>query len=209
MKSYLSVVLVFICTVLVIALIVMKHADNAQRESDAGVIAGFSNRLDSAQIQVAFCTGTMLSLSNRLDVYQSATLTLSNLLTEASATIALKLEQITNLTRQVAELESENQTSGQRTMDLTNRLAGLASQIALTEASLEQANKNYALLENRLRRDVAARAVAERKFNNLSELQARMEYLKTHPGGETSIESIYAGLDVEVKSNTFHVIAPN
>jgi hypothetical protein len=213
MKHHLSAVFALACTVLVISLIVIKRGDNAQYENDAGAITDFSNRLDSAQIRIATCEGTMLTLSNRLDIYQSATLTLSNLLTEAGATIAFDADQITNLTRQVAELKSENQTLqttlDQRVMDLTNQMAGLTSQIALTGTNLAQANRDYALLENRLRRDVAERLVVERKFYNLPELQAQIERLKTYPGGDVSAESIYAGLDVEVTSNAVHVIAPN
>jgi hypothetical protein len=79
----------------------------------------------------------------------------------------------------------------------------------MTGSNLDLANKNYALLENRLRRDVAARVVVERKFNNPSELRAQLEYLKQHPAEEVSADSIYAGLDVEVVSNAFHVISPN
>ena len=210
MKQYLSTVLALVCTVLVISLIVMKRGDNAQHENDAGAIAGFSNQLTSAQGQIASCNGTILTLSNRLDESLSASLTLSNHLIEAESTIVLDTKQITNLNRHVAEMESENQTLGRRVMDLTNQVAGLTSQIALTEASLNQANKDYALLENRLRRDVAERIVVERKFNNLSELQAQKQKLKKNPADVISSESIYAGLGVEVKSNgTFHVISPD
>ena len=94
-------------------------------------------------------------------------------------------------------------------MDLTNQVAILTNQIVLTKADLEQANKNYALLENRLRRDVAEREVMERKFYSVPDLQAQIEYLKSHPIEEISAGSIYAGLDVEVKSNAVHVISPN
>jgi len=212
MKHYLPAALALTCTLLVISLVVMKRGDTVQHEKDAGRIADFSNRLESAQIHIAFYKGTVLTLSNRLDAYQSASVTLSNLLIEAESTIALDAEQITNLNRQVAALESENQTlqtSGRRVGDLTNQVAGLTGQIASTEASLDQANIDYALLENRLRRDVAERVVVERKFYNLSALQAQIERLKTYPGGEVSAGSIYAGLDVEVTSNAVHVIAPN
>ena len=210
MKQFLSTVLALVCIVLVISLIVMKRGDNAQHENDAGAIAGFSNRLDSAQAQITVCNGMILVYSNRLDESQSASLTFSNHLIEAESAMVLSTEQITNLTRQVAEVESENQTLGRQVMDLTNRVAGLTSQIASNEASLNQANKDYALLENRLRRDVAERVVVERKFNNLSELQAQMQKLKKNPAEAISAESIYAGLDVEVKSNgTLHVISPN
>ena len=210
MKQYLSTVLALVCTVLVISLIVMKRSDNAQHENDAGAIAGFSNQLTSAQVQIASCNGTILTLSNRFDESRSASLTFSNHLIEAESTIVLDTEQITNLNQHVAEMESENQTLGRRVMDLTNQIASLMGQITLTRASLDQANTNYALLENRLRRDVAERIVVERKFNNLLELQAQMQKLKKNPAEAISSDSIYAGLGVEVKSNgTFHVISPD
>ena len=210
MKLYLPIVLALACAVLVISLIVIKRGDNAQHENDAGAIADFSNQLTSAQTQIATGNETILTFSNSLDESRSASLTFSNRLIEAESAMVLDTEQITNLNRQVAEMESENQTLGRRVMDLTNQLAGLTMQIASTTASLNQANKDYALLENRLRRDVAERTVVERKFNNPSELQAQMQKLKKNPTDVISSESIYAGLDVEVKSNgTFHVISPN
>jgi chromosome segregation ATPase len=192
-----------------ISLIFVKQSDNAQHVSDVNATTDFSNRLDAAQTQVAFFTGTTLTLSNSLAASRSATLTFSSQLREAQSNLALATEQITNLTGRVAEVESENQTLNRQVTELTNQLAGLARQIALTGASLDQANKEYALLENRLRRDVAERLVVDRKFNNPAELQAQLQYLKQHPAGEVSADSIYAGLDVEVKSNAFHVIAPN
>ena len=213
MKQYLSAVLALACTVLAVSLIVILRGDMARHENDAAAIADFSNRLDSAQTQIAICKGTMVVISNSLDESQSALLTFSNHLLEAQSTLALNTDRITNLNRQVAEMESENQTLsqtlGRHVMDLTNQVAGLTNQIALTEASLDRANKDYALLENRLRRDVAERVVVERKFNNLSELQAQMQKLKKNPAEAISAESIYAGLDVEVKSNQLHVISPN
>jgi chromosome segregation ATPase len=209
MKHYLSAAFALACIALVISLIAMKRGDNAQHEIDAAAIAGFSNRLDTAQIQMATCKGTMLTLSNRLDESRSASLTFSNQRMGAESALALATEQNTNLNRQVAEMESENQTLGRRVMDLTNQVAGLTGQIALTGTNLAQANKDYSLLENRLRRDVAARLVVERKFYNRSELQAQIERLKNFPEGEVSAGSIYAGLDVEVTSNAVHVIAPN
>jgi septal ring factor EnvC (AmiA/AmiB activator) len=208
MKQYLSIVLALVCTGLVVSLVVMKRGDNAQHENDAGAIADFSNRLESAQMQIAACNGMILLYSNRLEESRSASSTFSNRLIEAESTIALDTEQITNLNRQVAGIESENQTLGRRVMDLTNQVADLTSQISLIETNLDQANKDYALLEDRLRRDVAERVVVERKFNNLTELGARIWYLQQNPAAAISAESIYAGLDVEVKSNgTLHVIS--
>lgn len=209
MKHYLSTILALACAALVVALIVIKRGDNAQHENDAGALAGCSNQLTLAQAQITGCNEMMLTLSNSLDFSQSASLTLSNQLMEAQSTLDLAAAQATNLLHQVAEAQSENQTLTQQIMDLTNQLAGLTSQIASNQVDLAQANKDYALLENRLRRDVAGRVVVERKFNNPSELQAQMKYLKQHPAEEVSADSIYAGLEVEVNSNAFHVIAPN
>jgi len=193
---------------------VIKRGDNAQHDNDAAAIAEFSNQVTSAQTQIAICRGSLLVFSNRLDASESASLTFSNHLLEAESTLALNAEQITNLNRHVAEVESENQTLGktlgQRVMDLTNQLAGLTGQVALTAANLDQANKNYALLENRLRINVAERAVVERKFYNLADLRAQIYYLERHPVEGISADSIYAGLGVEVKSNGgLHVISPD
>ncbi|HUA69269.1 MAG TPA: hypothetical protein VMA13_12035 [Candidatus Saccharimonadales bacterium] len=214
MKQYASTALALVCIVLIASLIMMKQSDDKQHGDDAAAIADFSNQLWSAQTQLAIREGTILTLSNSLDTCLSASLTLSNRLTDAESTLALDTEQITSLNQRVADLESENQTLqttlDQRVTDLTNQVAGLTQQIALTETNLHQANKNYVLLENRFRRDVAERVVVEQKFNNLSDLKAQIRSLKENPAQEISAQSIYEGLDVEVNSNgSFHVLAPN
>jgi chromosome segregation ATPase len=216
MKQFLSIALAAACAVLVISLIVVKRGDDAQHDTDTGAITDFSNRLDSAQTQIAFCTGTMLTLTNtindiskNLDDSRSASTAFSNQLAVAQSAIASQTDQIAGLNRQIADAAAQNQTLSQHILDLTNQIAGLASQLALANTNLNQAAKDYALLENRLRRDVAERLVAERKFTNLLELQAQIEKLKKNPADAISAQSIYAGLDVEVKSNAFHVISPD
>lgn len=209
MKEYLTTVLILACAALVAILFVIKGGDNTQHEKDASVIVDFSNRLDSAQTQLTSCNGTILTLSNSLNESRSASLAFSNQLTAAKSTAALDADQITNLSRQVAQMESKNQTLEHRVMDLTNQTAGFANQIASTETNLDQVSKAYALAEYSLRRDVAERLVVERKFNNPLELQAQMQYLKKHPAGVVSADGIYAELGVEVTSNGFRVISPN
>lgn len=213
MNQYLPTALALACAVLIVSLFMMKRSDAAQHKSDAGAIAGYSNRLWSAQTEIAICKGMTITLSNRLEECQSAVLTFSNQLTEEEANLAAAAGQITNLTRQaarVAGLKSENQALEGRIMDLTNQMAGLTRQIASAQAGVVKANKNYALLENRLRQDVAGRVVTERKFNNPAELEAQLQKLKKHPAGAISAQSIYAGLDVEVYSNgTLHVLSPD
>jgi len=128
---------------------------------------------------------------------------------QVQSNLNLTTDEVGRLSRQAASVGSENEILNQRVVDLTNQVAGLTSQIALTQSNLNQANQDYVLLENRLRQDVAERLVVERKFNNPSELQAQMKYLKKHPAEVISADSIYTGLGVEVKSNTVRVIAPN
>jgi septal ring factor EnvC (AmiA/AmiB activator) len=214
MKQYLSIVLTSACAVLVISLIVVKSGDNTQHNNDAGVIADYSNRLDSAQTEIAFGNGRILTLSNSLDESWSAALTFSNHLVEAQSTVARDAEQITSLNQRVASAESDNQTLTRRVTDLTgqltNQVASLTQQLTSAKTGLDQASANYVFLENRLRRDVAERLVMQRKFYNLSEITAQMERLKEDTYvPQISEQSIYAGLDVEVQSNSVYVISPN
>ena len=213
MKQYLPIALTLACAVLVISLVMVKHSDNAQHDSDVAAITDYSNRLDSAHTDIAIGNGRILTLSNSLDASWSATSTFSNQLMDAQATVARATGQITNLNLRVAGVESENQTLKARVTDLTgqmtNQVADLTQQLNSTKASLDQANKDYALLENRFRIDVAERVVVERKFNNPSALEAQIQNLKQNPAEVISAQSIYAGLDVEVKSDRFHVITQN
>jgi len=213
MKLFLPIALGVAGLALAIAFFMTKQDDNARHDADVGAIADFSNQLQTAQSQIVNRDGTILTLSNSLVQFQSEASVLSHQLADAQSAIVLDAEQITNLNRQVAkmqELEAGNQALGQRVTELTNQVAGLGHQLVETNQALVQAYKDYALLENRFRIDVGERVAMERKFNNPLELQAQLEKLRTTPAGEISADSIYAGLDVEVKSNgTFHVITPN
>jgi len=214
MKNFFPTAIALVCIVLVVSLIVLKRGGDAQHESDAGAIADFSNKLDSANLQIAACNGTLFIYSNSLDESRAASLSFSNQMVEAQSALALDAEQITNLNRRAAAAESENQILGRRVAELngqmTNQVAALTRQITSTQARLDQADKDYTLLENRFRIDVAERVVAERKFNDLPALQAQILNLKENPFAVVTPGSIYAGLDVEVKTNgSFHVITPN
>jgi len=216
MKSNSTVILAIVSVLLAVVLFWIKHSDNAQMASDAGTIVDYSNRLDTAQMQIAERNGSLINLSNILAECASASLTLSNRLTETQSTVTQQSEHISDLTRQVATATSENQALNQRVMNLTNQLAGLSSQLAQTQTNLDrtaqdlaQSRKDYSLLDNRFRRDVAERLVVARKFYNASELRAQLEWLKRNPETQISTESIYKSFDVEVKTNGAYVIAPN
>jgi chromosome segregation ATPase len=217
MKLYLSIAAGAVIVVLAVVLFMTKRSDTAQLASATDTIVDFSNRLDTAHAQIANRDESLVTLSNSLAECQSASLTFSNQLTEAQATNALQADQITGLNGQVTAAAAENQALNGRITDLTNQVVALNGRLAVTETNLAQtrldlaqAQKDYALLGNRLRRDVAERVVVERRFNNLGEVQAQEEKLKKAGAPWVTSGSIYAGLDVEVQSNgVVHVLAPN
>ena len=216
MKHLSTVILGLLCVGLAVFLFVSKRNYDAQHEKDAEAITSASNLLSSSQAEVATFKGQVITLSKRIETCQSTSLTYSNEWVEAQSALATAKEglerQITDLnqqiTRQSTQLETEKQASSQRIADLTHQLAELTNQIASVQASLLQANKDYVLLENRFRRDVAERVIAERRFINRTELKAQMEYLQRNPSKEISEDRIREGLNVVVKSNLCYVIAP-
>jgi hypothetical protein len=221
MKLFLPIILGVVSLGLAIALFVMNRNDNAQHDADVASTTDFSNKLETATSAINERDGVMLVLSNNVDVWQSAWVTLSNQLVVASSTVETDAEQITNLNRQLmataSDLRTTNQLFTRQVMLLTNQVAGLTQRLAVTQTSLVQTNqdlaqmgKDYVSLDNRFHIDVGERMVIERKFRNLAELKAQMQQLKKHPAGQLTEFDILAGLDVEVRSNgIYHVITPN
>jgi predicted nucleic acid-binding Zn-ribbon protein len=216
MKHLSTAILGLLCLGLAVSLFVSKRNNDLQHERDAETITSGSNLLSSCQSEVVAFKGKVITLSNRLETCQSTSLTFSNELIEAKSALATAKEglerQITDLNRQITQqsrqLETEKQASSQSIADLTHQIAELTNQIASVRASLLQGNKDYVLLENRFRRDVAERVIVERRFNNRTELKAQLEYLQTNPRVEISEDRIREGFNVVVKSNLCYVIAP-
>jgi len=217
MKQNLSIILVVVSILLAAGLVFTKWSDNANLNTATGTIADFSNRLDVAQSQLTVAAGTILTQSNSLADATSASLTFSNQLVDAQSTNTAQAEQITSLNTQIAAATAQNQALSADLLDVTNQLTALKAQLALAQSSLTQTQqdyaqfrKDYALLQNRFQRDVAERVVLERRFNSLTELKNQMVNVYMYPPRqEITPESIYKGLDVEIKSDSVaHVIAP-
>ena len=216
MKHVSTVILGVVCLGLLVSLFLSKQSNDAQHEKDAEAISSTTNLLSSCQADVAAFKERALTLSNSLETCQSTSLTFSNQLIEAKSAFATAKEgldrQLADLnrqiTRQTTQSETERQALNQRVAELTHQVTDLTNQIASTQATLLQANHDYALLENRFRRDVAERVLVERKFNNRTELKAQLEYLEWSPDKEISEDRIREGLNVVVKSNLCYVIAP-
>ena len=202
---------------LAVTLFLTKQSDNAQRTTDGAAILDLSNELSTAQAQFAANSDTIITLSNSLAQAQSGSLTLSNQLADSQSALGRDADQIASLNTQVAEIETTNQAVNQRATALAGQVTALTQQLSLTQTNLAsvnealaEANDQYSLLENRFRINVAERVVMQRKFYNQHELQKQLDSLKNFPSVEVSDDMIYAGLDVEVRSNgTFHVIKPN
>ena len=194
------------------ALFLTKRSDSAQMAANATTITDFSNRLDAVQAQLTARNGDLISLSNN---FAASALECSNRLTTAEATLALQSEQLTNLNQQLTTATAENQSLDRHVTDLTNQIATLTQNLDQTKASLTQTNdalvqagKDYVLLENRFHRDVAERVMAERRFNNLAEVQAQEQKLMKAGAPWVTPQSVYADLNVEVSSNgVVHVLA--
>ncbi|HEU6448308.1 MAG TPA: hypothetical protein VFV23_07725 [Verrucomicrobiae bacterium] len=210
MKQYFSTMLILICLALVAVIVSVKHIDNAQHQGDVSAFTDCSNQLVSAQGEILVCDARIFSLSNDLAEIQSSSAICSNQLAEARSAADRDTKQLAELNQQLLNVKSENEMLGKNVATLTNQMADLVGRLATTTTNLEQANRDYALLENRLRRDIAERLVTERKFNNAQELQAQLENVRKNPSRHgVSSESIYADLDIEVESNRIHVISPD
>ena len=217
MKSILLVILGIVSLGLAVTLYLTKQSDSAQHTTDGAAILDLSNELSTAQAQFAANSDTIITLSNSLAQAQSGSLTLSNQLADAQSSLSSNADQIASLNTKVAEIETTNQVVNQRATALADQVTALTQQLSLTQTNLAgvnealaQANDQYSLLENRFRINVAERVVMQRKFYNQHELQRQLDSLKNFPSVEVSDDMIYAGLDVEVRSNgTFHVIKPN
>jgi chromosome segregation ATPase len=213
MKYLLPLILGLFCLGLAIALFSSKRDNEAQQERYAETITTASNLLVSAEKEVAAFKGNVITLSNRLETSQSTSLTFSNQLIESQSALATTKEgfdrQIADLKTQSTQLETEKQDSSQHIAELTSHISDLTNQLASAQTNLFQADKDYALLENRFRRDVAERVIVERRFYNRRELKAQLEMLQWYPGKEISEDRIREGLNVVVgKSNLCYVISP-
>ena len=213
MKHLLTGIFGLLSLGLAIALFSSKRDSEEQHAKDAETITSASNLLSSAWKEVAAVKGNVLTLSNQLETSKSTSLTFSNQVIEAQSALASAKEvserQLTELKGQSTQLETEKQALSQRIAERTNHISDLTNQIAAAQTNLLQASKEYALLENRFRRDVAERVIVERRFNNRQELKAQLELLQWNPAREISEDRIREGLNVVVgKSNLCYVIAP-
>jgi chromosome segregation ATPase len=212
MKKYLTASLVFVGVVLAVALFMARREVATQNDELAATTNEFtdcSNHLASAQSQLHENNLLLNSCSNRVAECMAAVTDFSNQLTTAQGLVTQSKAQIEQLSHQLTTVQNEKAAAESTLKDCTNRLLIVTAKLVSANTNLIQAAKDYALLENRFRRDVAERMVVERKFNLVPELEAQRDRLLTNAGQWATAKNIYDSLDVEINSNGIaHVIAP-
>lgn len=180
------VVLATAAIALLFALFATKKRGDERHASDVSSILDFSNQVVTANLQIVDLKQVNLALTNDLAQQQQQSAQFSNRLAAANTalaetTLALTLaqQQVSGLTTQVADLESQNKILDQRAQDLTNAIVLLNQSIEQTRAQLTTTLGNNAYLQIELQKQMAARAEIEHKFNDLDALRAQVSKIKT------------------------------
>jgi len=182
-------ILAVACFGLAAALVVFKRQAEAQQATSDSKILDLSNQVFKAGVHIADLSQANLSLNNDLATNRQVSLELSNQLSKqlakqlaetasAAASLQSAQQEITNRDERIAELEARNQALDQRATSLSNAIAELDSQINLTRAKLASSERNNAFLDGELKRQIAARAALERKFNDLAQVRAQVRKLR-------------------------------
>ncbi|HTB84922.1 MAG TPA: hypothetical protein VK742_14800 [Candidatus Sulfotelmatobacter sp.] len=216
MKNLLAIFLGLIAIVLGVMLYLTKSGDNTQITSLNTSLSDSSNQLDIVNAQVTVRDTELYTLSNNLVAASAAVTDVSNQLAGAQSTIGEQKQQVTKLNSQLTDLGAQNDALNRNLVDSTNQLIAASQLQQATKASLEQTNAalvqlqgDYSVVGQRLREDVAARLVLERKWRNPAALSEQMDDLKYSPEDVITTEKIYAGLNVLVSSNgSVRVLAP-
>jgi chromosome segregation ATPase len=217
MKNVIAIFLGLIAVILGVALFMIKSGDNTQIANLNTSLSDCSNRLDIVNAQVIVRDTQLYTLSNNLATASAAVTDVSNQLTVAETTIADQKQQVGKLNSQLTDLGAQNDALNRSLIDSTNQLIAANQVQQATKASLEQTNaalvqlqSDYSVVGQRLREDVAARLVLERRWRNPQALQEQVDYLKYSPEEIITPERIYAGLNVLVSSNgSVRVLSPD
>ena len=179
MKTQLGIViLVEVCVGMIVALVAQKKRADNQQKTAADTIFDFSNQLTTASVNLDELRQVNLMLTNDLDASRQTLMTLSNQNVTTSASISNTTAALKTAQDQITDLEAQNQALDQRVAEMTNTIDNLSTQIAETQMKLVESETNNTFLEGELKRQVAARAELERKFNNLTQVRTQVRKLR-------------------------------
>ena len=194
-----TVVLIIACLGLAIVLVVVKKQASDQQTKAVSDISTLSNQLVGARDEINGLNQVNLSLRATNEAVAAAfsndLAQASNELGVAASALQTAQQQITNLNDRITDLETQNRTLDQRAKELTNAIAALDEQIALTQKKLNESDRNNAFLAAELKRQIDEKAELERKFNNLQAVRAQVKKLREDLLVARRLEWMREGID--------------
>lgn len=186
MKIKVAIILLAVaCVGLFLALFATKKQGEEQRVTLVTTINVFSNQVVEANEQLKDLSQANLALTNDLALSRLQSLDFSNslasavqTLNETKASLATAQGQITNMSSQIGELETQNKALDQRANELNATIAQMNALISTTQSRLAQAETNTMFLQTELQNQMARKAELEHKFSDVNEIRTQYGKLK-------------------------------
>ncbi|MDE3099653.1 MAG: hypothetical protein KGJ88_09270 [Verrucomicrobiota bacterium] len=184
-KNSAIAVLLIGCIGLAVAVVALKTTVDNQHKRDAAAMMDFSNELGEANIRLNGLRQVNITLSDDLVTNRELLADVSNRLDQSAAQLAdtsasldSARQQMTNLDLKISDLTAENEALDATAASLSNHIATLNGEIAMTRATLANSETNNIFLENELKRQVTEKTVLEGKFNSLAAIRQQIRRLK-------------------------------
>jgi chromosome segregation ATPase len=84
---------------------------------------------------------------------------------------------VTDLNRQVGDLQPRNQELGERATSLSNNFDSLNGRLAVLQEQLATSQSNNVFLAAELEKQLAQKSEWQRRFSDLDEVRAQLNYL--------------------------------
>jgi chromosome segregation ATPase len=185
MKFKLGIIFIgVIILVLVTALAVTKKQAGDLHLQSTTALLELSNRLDAAGVTLDDLRQRNLTLTNDLATTSQRFEATSNNFSEISGQLTrVKSEfdneqgHVTDLNRQIGDLQPQNQELGERAISLSNNFVLRNDQLAALQQRLAATQSNNVLLAAELEKQLAQKSEWQRRFNDLDEVRAQLNYL--------------------------------
>ena len=173
-----------IILVLMAALAVTKKQAGDLHLQNTDSLLELSNRLDTAGVTLNDLHETNLTLTNDIAATsQRFEATSNNFSDTAGQLTRVKSEfdneqnHVTDLSNRVGGLQPQNQELGERTTSLSNNFILRNDQLAILRQQLAASQSNNVVLAAKLQDVMAQKSEWQRRFNDLDEVRAQLNYL--------------------------------
>ena len=199
------IILIVICVVLIVALVLNHKKATELHNTDVVTIGNVSNQLVQTTTDLEDVRKVNTELNKDLDVRKSELQTMTNHLTDVSATLAKtedslkateaqRAKEVAERDAKIADLTSQNLALDQRALDLTTAITNLTSQIDDTQKKLAASEGDKAFLQKELTRLMTEKAELEKQFNDLKILKTQVSKLQEELTISRRLEWIRQGL---------------